>query len=211
MQNGSAFPRFSRRAALVALAALALVLPAFAQDARVEPAVMDDGRYTQPWFLTSFLDLKDDLAESAAHGKRLAIVWDQRGCPYCQEMHRVNLADPAVNAYIRERFNVVQLDLFGSREVTDFDGETMAEKDLARKYGVIGSPTIQFLPPAPADLDGKRGRAVEVARMPGYFRPGHFEAMFAFVYDRAYETESFARFFKERAQPRPADKLGGKS
>jgi thioredoxin-related protein len=191
---------FRRRTVLAALATLALAVPAVAQDAaRIEPHVMDDGRFTQPWFLTSFLDLKDDLAESAAHGKRLAILWDQRGCPYCQEMHRVNLADPAVNAYIRERFNVVQLDLFGSRDVTDFDGETMAEKDLARKYGVLGTPTIQFLPPALADLDGKRGRAVEVARMPGYFRTGHFEAMFAYVYDRAYQTQSFARFFKERA------------
>src|SRR5689334_20516157 len=118
------------------VAVLAVAVPVFAQNvARIEPQVMDDGRYTQPWFLTSFLDLKDDLAESAAHGKRLALLWDQRGCPYCQEMHKVNLADPAVNNYIREHFNVVQLDLFGSREVTDFDGETLAEKDLARKYG----------------------------------------------------------------------------
>jgi thioredoxin-related protein len=188
-----------RRRLLTVLAMLILTVPAVAQDAaRIEPLTLDDGRYTQPWFFNSFLDLKDDLAESAAHGKRLALLWDQRGCPYCQEMHRVNLADPAVNAYIRERFNVVQLDLFGSREVTDFDGETMAEKDLARKYGVLGTPTIQFLPPAPADLEGKRGRAVEVARMPGYFRPGVFEAMFAFVYDRAYQTENFARYFKAR-------------
>src|SRR4051794_16283569 len=185
---------------LIAVALLAFAVPVFAQDAvRIEPQVMDDGRYTQPWFLTSFLDLKEDLAESAVHGKRLAILWDQRGCPYCQEMHRVNLADPAVNAYIREHFNVVQLDLFGSREVTDFDGETLAEKDLARKYGVMGTPTIQFLPPTPSDIEGKRGRAVEVARMPGYFRPGVFEAMFAFVYDGAYKTESFARYVKARA------------
>src|SRR5262249_29578435 len=122
-----------------------------------------------------------------------------------QVMHKVNLADPTVNAYIRERFNVVQLDLFGSREVTDFDGEVLAEKDLARKYGVIGTPTIQFLPPDAAALHGKSGRAVEVARMPGYFMPGHFEAMFAFVYDRAYEKENFARFVKDRAPNRPAE------
>ncbi len=69
--------------------------------ARAEPVQLENGQYTQPWFLNSFLDLREDLTEAAAHGKRFAILWEQRGCPYCLEMHRVNLADPAVNDYIR--------------------------------------------------------------------------------------------------------------
>ena len=104
---------------------------------------------SQSWFLNSFLVLREDLAEAAAQGQRFAILWEQRGCPYCLEMHRVNLADPAVNDYVREHFNILQLDLFGSREVTDFDGDVLAEKELARKYGVAGTPTIQFFPEAP--------------------------------------------------------------
>lgn len=195
--------------AVGALAAL-LGLPAGAQEkARIEPLMLEDGRHSQAWFLNSFLDLKDDLADAAKQGKRLAILWDQRGCPYCLEMHRVNLADPEVNAYIRDRFLVVQLDLFGAREVTDFDGQVMSERDLARKYGVAFTPTIQFLPPTPVEVEGKSGKAVEIARMPGYFRPGHFEAMFAFVHERAYESQSFQRYLKERA-PRAA-KPGGPS
>jgi len=194
-----------RRSFLAAVPA-ALIVPGIAAAAeRVAPELMEDGRYTQPWFLASFLVLKDDLADSAAQNKRLALFWDQVGCPYCKQIHRVNLADPAVNAYIRERFNVLQLDLNGAREVTDFDGEVLAEKDLARKNGVIGTPTIQFLPPAVADVDGKRGRAVEIARMPGYLQPGLFEAMFAFVYDRAYERETFRKYVEERGGPRKAD------
>src|SRR5215469_6830112 len=181
---------------VLATACAAQSLPLAAAE-RVEPVLMEDGRYTQPWFLTSFLVLKDDLADSAAQNKRLALLWDQVGCPYCKEMQRVNLADPAVNAFIRERFNILQLDLNGAREVTDFDGEVMAEKDLARKNGVIGTPTIQFLPPAVADIDGKSGRAVEIARVPGYMQPGLFEAMFAFVYDRAYERETFRKYVQE--------------
>ena len=169
-----------------------------ADKPRIEPVLLEEGRYTQPWFLASFLVLKDDLAEAAAQGKRFAVLWDQRGCPYCRQMQLVNFADPDVNRYIRERFDILQLDLFGAREVTDFDGEVLAERALARKYGVIGTPTIQFLPPALNDLAGKSGRAVEVARMPGYFKPGHFEAMFAFVYDRAYERETFLNYLKSR-------------
>ena len=184
---------------LSAAAAAALPRPGRAADTqRIEPVLLEDGRYTQPWFLTSFLVLKDDLAETAAQGKRLALLWDQRGCPYCKQMHRVNFADPAVNAYIRERFNILQLDLNGAREVTDFDGEVLAEKDLARKNGVIGTPTIQFLPPSPAAVEGKSGRAVDVARMPGYLQPGLFEGMFAYVYDRGYESGTFRQYMQSK-------------
>lgn len=191
--------RSRRRTALAFLLAAILTGGALAQDkARIEPVLLEDGRHTQAWFLNSFLVLKEDLADAAVQGKRLAILWDQRGCPYCLEMHRVNLADPQVNAFIRERFHIVQLDLYGAREVTDFDGQVMPERELARKYGVAFTPTIQFLPPAAAEIEGKSGKAVEVARMPGYFRPGHFEAMFAFVHERAYERQNFQTYVKER-------------
>lgn len=198
------------RYALVLLVTAGLAVAAQAQHKpRVEPAPLEDGRHTQAWFLNSFLVLKEDLADAAAQGKRLAILWDQRGCPYCLEMHRVNLADPDVNSYIRERFHIVQLDLYGAREVTDFDGQVLSERELARKYGIAFTPTVQFLPPSPAEIEGKSGKAVEVARMPGYFRPGHFEAMFAFVHERAYESQSFQRYVKERGNR--AVKPGGPS
>jgi thioredoxin-related protein len=191
-----------RRGFLIGVSALTVLSgggPTAHAASRIEPAQLDDGRYTQPWFLTSFLVLQDDLADSAAQGKRLALLWDQRGCPYCKEMHQVNFADPAVNAYVREHFNILQLDLNGLREVTDVDGEVLPEKALARKNGVVGTPTIQFLPPAVADFAGHSGRAAEVARMPGYFKPGLFEGMFAFVYERAYERETFRRYMQAKA------------
>jgi len=175
-----------------------LVTARAAAQGRVEPVPLDEGRYTQSWFLNSFLTLKDDLADATAQGKRFAILWDQRGCPYCQEMHRVNFADPAVNTFIRERFSILQLDLFGSREVTDFDGREVTERDLARRYAIAFTPTIQFLPADVAAVAGKTGRTIEVARMPGYFRPGHFEAMFAYVHERAYERGSFQAYLKQR-------------
>jgi thioredoxin-related protein len=161
---------------------------------RVAPVQLEPGHFTQPWFLNSFLDLRDDLADATGQGKRFAMLWEQRGCPYCAEMHRVNLADPAVNDYIRTHFNVLQLDLFGSREVTDFDGQVLAEKDLARKYGVAYTPTIQFFPEELARIDGKAGKSLEVARMPGYFRPVHFRMMFEYVAARAYTQMPFQRF-----------------
>ena len=106
----------------------------------------DDGLYTKPWFLESLLDLNDDLKEAGDKGKRLVIMWELKGCPYCKKIHEINLADPAIETFIKDKFEVLQLNIRGSREVTDFDGERLPEKDFARKYGVRATPTFQFFP-----------------------------------------------------------------
>ena len=162
--------------------------------AAAEPAVSEDGLYHEPWFLQSFLDLREDLQSAAAGGKRLAIMWELRGCPYCRETHLVNFADAGIASYIRDNFEVLQLNLIGSRKVTDFDREELAEKDLARKYGIRFTPTFQFFPQSADGLDAKEAMAREVTRAPGYLKPAHFLAMFRFVRERAYERGSFRDF-----------------
>ncbi|MGC2857126.1 thioredoxin family protein [Novispirillum sp. DQ9] len=176
-----------------------------AEEVRVEPVLGDDGLYHQTWFLNTFMDLRDDLEASRAEGKRFAIIIEQAGCPYCRDMHTVNLADPALNAWIRERFNILQINLWGDREVTDFDGKTMAEKDFASRYAVNFTPTILFFPEDPAATDGKVGPQVEVARMPGYFRPFHFTAMFEYVWDKRYaKGQPFQRYILEKVAAQEA-------
>ena len=64
--------------------------------ARAEAVMTDDGFYREPWFLESFLELADDLAAAAENKKRLAIMWELRGCPYCRETHLVNFAKPEI-------------------------------------------------------------------------------------------------------------------
>jgi hypothetical protein len=67
-----------RRELLIGAAALAL---APAVSARAEPVLGEDGLYSEPWFLQSFLMLGEDLATADAAGKRLAVMWELRGCP----------------------------------------------------------------------------------------------------------------------------------
>jgi thioredoxin-related protein len=158
----------------------------------------DDGLYKQEWFLESFLILPEDLADAAAAGKRLAVMWELKGCPYCRETHLVNFADPEIEAFVRDNFEVLQLNLLGSRLVTDFDGEELPERDLAAKYAIRFTPTFQFFPPTLDDIDDA-GQEIEVARMPGYFKPDHFLAMFRYVEQRAYEEQSFREFLARSA------------
>ena len=182
-----------RRSLLVAgtLAALS----ARGRAARAEAELGEDGLYHQPWFLDSFLILREDLEEAHAAGKRFAVMWELKGCPYCRETHLVNFARPDVESYVRDNFAVLQLNLLGSRMVTDFDGEELEERHLAAKYAIRFTPTIQFFP-AQADEAVGSGMAVEVARMPGYFKPDHFLAMFRYVREDAYQRQSFKEFLQ---------------
>jgi thioredoxin-related protein len=181
----------SRRSFLAGSAAGGLVVGGFGfcavQGARAAAVMTDDGFYTEPWFLESFLELPDELAAAAKNNKRLAIMWELRGCPYCKETHLVNFAKPEIADYIKARFEILQLNILGSREVTDFDGEKLSEKKFAQKYGVRGVPVFQFFPDSAADLAQKPPREREVARGQGYIDPQPFLAMFRFVADRSYD------------------------
>ena len=108
----------------------------------------------------------------------------------------VNACGQDLAGYIKANFEVLQLNIIGSRKVTDFDGAEMSEKELAAKYGVRFTPTFQFFAERAAPLKGLAPAKREVARAPGYLRPDDFLAMFRFVREKAYETKSFRDFVK---------------
>jgi thioredoxin-related protein len=183
-----------RRNLLIGGASLAALA---ASRARAEqPILTDDGLYKQPWFLESFLDLADDLEGARKEGKRFAIMWELRGCPYCKETHLVNFAQQRITDYVKANFEVLQLNIIGSRKVTDFDGEEMSEKAIAAKYGVRFTPTFQFFGEGALKdmLPAKR----EVSRASGYMLPDDFLAMFRYVKEKAYEGKSFRDYLKSR-------------
>jgi thioredoxin-related protein len=185
--------------AALGLASFALGLPFPGSVARAGEAELgDNGLYVQDWFLDSFLDMQEDLEDAAGQGKHFAVIWEQRGCPYCRELHQVNLASDKIRAYLSSNFVLLQLDLWGSREVTDFDGAALEERAMARKWAINFTPTIQFFAKDPAAAKGKPAHHVEVARMPGYFKPFHFLAMFEFVREEHYKKIGFQRYLQNK-------------
>jgi len=190
--------RFNSFAATGLTSLAAGLLQPFEARAAESPELGDNGLYVQDWFLESFLDMNDDLAEASTEGKNFAVIWEQRGCPYCRELHQVNLAREEIRNYLMENFVIVQLDLWGSREVTDTDGEALEERAMARKWAVNFTPTIQFFDKDPSVVEDKAANHAEVARMPGYFKPFHFLAMFEFVREERYKKIGFQRFLQDR-------------
>src|SRR4029077_3127026 len=164
-----------RRNLLVGAASFAAFV---ASRARAEqPILTDDGLYKQPWFLESFLDLADDLEGARKEGKRFVVMWELKGCPYCKETHFVNFAQPRISDYVKKNFEVLQLNIIGSRRVTDFEGAEVSEKELAAKYAVRCTPTFQFFGEGTSPLKSLPPAKREVARASGYMLPDDFLAL----------------------------------
>tara|TARA_R110002124_G_scaffold43991_3_gene134837 strand:+ start:206 stop:766 length:561 start_codon:yes stop_codon:yes gene_type:complete len=185
-----------RHILLILAAVMTLAGPARAE-------VGDDGLHKAPWMRDTFKDLSEDLAEANAEGKRLMVMIEQRGCIYCAKMHAEVYSLPEIADYIEENYFVVQINMFGDIEITDFDGEALPEKEMVRKWGVLFTPTVMFFPQEIGD-DVTAAQAAATT-MPGAFGRYTTFNMLNWVVEEGYnKDESFqkyhARKFAEQSQ-----------
>jgi thioredoxin-related protein len=162
----------SRRTLLLMSAALGAgcLLPSHGRAAPVA------GFATQPWFAETSFDLAHDLDAASKAGKRLVLLWEQKGCEYCRAMHELAMPQADLIEIAKPQFHVIQMDMRGTRAFKDFAGAAAKESDLARGFFVRGTPTTQVF-----DEAGK-----EVFRMPGYASPEIFFLVYQYVAERGY-------------------------
>jgi thioredoxin-related protein len=149
-----------------------------------EPA---SGRlHEQPFFRAA----PHDFSRSRrAGGKPLLVLFEQRVCAGCDELHAGGFTDPAVRERII-RFDVARLELFGTAPVTTPQGKPLTEGQWARALGVTYAPSLLFF-----DAAGR-----EVFRMEAAFRPFHLASGLEYVASGAYlKQPSFQRYLQERA------------
>ncbi|MDM8166809.1 thioredoxin family protein [Roseovarius sp.] len=182
------------------IAALVLALPVFAAE------LGDDGLHKTDWMRDTFKDLNEDLAEANAEGKRLMILFEQRGCIYCTRMHENVFPMEVIEDYIEANYFVIQMDLYGATEVTDFDGELISERDAARKWGVMFTPSILFMPEEVEE--GQTAAQAAVAVMPGAFEAGTTLDLLTWVNEKRYDgdnAEDFQRYHARMVRERDVD------
>lgn len=179
-----------RRVIIAAVALAALSVQAWSAE------IGEDGLHKQDWFALTFRDVAEDIETAKEEGKRLVMVFEQRGCIYCAKMHEDLLSDPEVSDFIKANFKVVQYNMFGDEEVTDLDGDVLTEKTAARKWGYVFTPTLVFLPEqAP---EGKTVAEAAVATMPGAFGKWTFLNMFKWVAEKGYESDEHFQKYHAR-------------
>ncbi len=147
----------------------------------------------------TFKDLNEDLADATAQGKRLLLIVEQRGCIYCSKMHKEVYIDPTIEAMLTNDFYVIQLNMFGDVDVTDFDGTVLSEKEMIRRWGLMFTPTMMFLPESIAD--DRTAVQASVVTMPGAFGKGTTRALLTWVKDHGYNSdEHFQKYLARTLQ-----------
>ena len=167
----------------------------------------DDGLHKQIWMRDTFKDLREDLNEANMEGKRLVLMFEQRGCIYCSKMHKDVYSRDDISSYIEENFYVVQLNLHGDLEVTDFDGEVLSEKAMARKWNILFTPTVLYL--SREVEDGLMATEAAVSLMPGAWLAGTTIDMLTWVKEERYlldNGEDFQRYHARRVKERRGEK-----
>jgi len=171
---------------------LVLAVPALAE-------LDDNGLHVEPWIEETFLDLREDLGDANANGQRMLILFEQRGCIYCNEMHENVFSREDIATMLDEDFFVIRLNLHGSLEVTDFDGEAMSERDIARRWGILFTPTLMFMPEEVPD--GMAANEASVATMPGAFGGWTTYNLLNWVQEHGYDgDEGFQRYHARMLQ-----------
>lgn len=183
---------------ILTIAAFLLALPAWAVE------MGDDGLHKPDWLRTTFNDMTEDLAEANAEDKRLLIIFEQRGCIYCTKMHNEVFPEPEITKMIEDNYFVVQINLFGDEEVTDFDGKVLSEKEMAIRWGVVFTPTMIFLPQE-VSADTTAAQAA-VVTMPGAFGKGTTLDLLTFILEKRYEgDEHFQKYHARMIAKRAAE------
>jgi thioredoxin-related protein len=149
------------------------------------------------WFSESLLDLREDVKEAAAQGKRVMLYFGQDGCPYCKRLMDVNFRQAAIAAKAQRHLLALALNIWGDREVTWIDGSVTSEKRLAAQLKVQFTPTLLF-------LDEHGGVAL---RLNGYYPPHQFEAALDYVAGRLENKINFAEYVKKHEKGPASEKL----
>ena len=188
------------RGILPACLSLMLLAPALAEEreAQLGSDMVNPGHVPHPeWFKQSFLDLNEDIEEAAAEGRHLALYFYQDGCPYCKLFVENGLGQHDIAEYAQEHFDFIGINLFGSLEVTDVDGQALPEGEFAMKIQAMFTPTVLIY--------GEDGAVV--FRMNGYYPPPKLRAVLRFVAGRHYKTQRFVEYYRNEDQPASSGEL----
>ena len=96
-------------------------------------------------------DVDGAFSEAQNQNKSLALIFDQDSCVYCEILKDNVLTNSDVQKELNENYIVVLVDINKNPDVAD-------------KYDVFGTPTVQFL-----DSDAK-----EIGRIEGYVESAEF-------------------------------------
>lgn len=143
------------------------------------------------FFSQSFGDLTEELQNAKNGGKKaILIMFEMDECPFCHRMRQTVLSRPDVQAYFREHFLMLHIDIEGDVELTDFKGKSTTQKAFSVENRVRATPVFQFY-----DLEGN---PIRYGRYTGATRDWQeFMLLGRFIAEGANTATSFTRYKRE--------------
>jgi len=200
--NAVIFEQMKRMLHIVSLIILIFTALLINSQTIAEEALQSDmvnpGYHEKPlWFKESFLDLREDVKEATSNKKRLLLYFYQDGCPYCAKLLQDNLGQKKISDKTQNNFDVIALNMWGDREVTDLTGTVLTEKKFAEQLKVMYTPTLLFL--------NEQGKVV--LRVNGYYAPHKFETALNYVSGHHESKVSFRDYYRQYSVKEVAGKL----
>ncbi len=171
---------------LVLILQLILITTAFS-------AVEDNADFKAPdWFKQSFLDLQEDLDDANDSGKNIMLYFHQDGCPYCKKLLQDNFSRTDIVNRMKQDYEVLEINMWGDKAVTDVAGDEYSEKEFAKKMQVMFTPTLLIL-----DKNG-----LSKFRINGYYSPDKFMAVLDYLElkkaNKTEQTMTFTEYFRKK-------------
>lgn len=137
-----------------------------------------------------FLAPPHALARNRVTAQRpLLVLFEQADCAACTEFHRDILARPESRTLL-QRFDAVQLDMWGDTTLVKPDGRRATAAEWARQLNIQYTPSLVFF--------DEQGR--EVFRTEAYLRTFHIQSVMEYIASGAYRRQpNLQRYIQERA------------
>lgn len=160
--------------------------------------LVNPGYHEKPsWFKESFLDLREDIQEATENKKRVLLYFYQDGCPYCAKLLQDNLGQKKIADKTSKHFDVIAINMWGDKEVTDLKGQLTTEKKFSENMKVMYTPTLVFLT--------EKGKVA--LRVNGYYAPNKFETALDYVRGHNETKISFRNYARKFLKKSSSGKL----
>lgn len=103
------------------------------------------------FFNETWGDLPEELEKAKQSGKKgILVFFEMDECPFCHYMKKNVLNQPKVQDFYRKNFLNIIIDIEGDVEMVNLKGQTVKQKDFAKKNRIRATPVIAYY-----NLDGK--------------------------------------------------------
>ena len=130
-----------------------------------------------------------DLKAATEPGKYLLVIFGQKQCATCDELH-LDILQRHESKELLKRMNVAVIDLWSDQKIITPDGKSMKTFDWARQLDIRYAPSLVYF----------NDRGEEVFRSDAYLKAFHVQSVMDYVSSGAYlEQPNFQRYIDARA------------